>query len=507
MTSIIQKIISSVLLFCVIVLGWPGVTLAVSTSGDGDAFYGEGSTTPPEYAYYTNSTNTFGTGTDAATANATINWTIIKGSPTEDLLIGGSLSTDATTGLTIQTSDGSNTNWAVEWQSDSDMSTYQSFDIAFEDSSGDALVVFSDNTATPKFRKYIASTQTWDSSNQSASVTRTAGTVRWVKLATNPGTDTIALVYKDSNNELGSLIWGGSSWGNEPGADLSITAGATNDFDLGWETSADDLMIVSGKTGVNGLHYSTWDGASTWSVDQLLSNGLGTTQASVRVAGDPTSSSTCVVVASLDNTATTPDLHVARWSGTGWTVEANEDTTTASSNLPHLDLTYAGTTGQAVLQYSDAAGGTSQLIRYSNACGAWTVASGGSSPAGGALGRYIQAYSDPSSSNILFFTLEATAGGDLTAYKYTYASSPALNAIAETTGSPITTDTSTVTTEPFGFAFERLTMVPTLGQIGFLILIGAIVFIGYRQGAINLKSKDKDASPGRVRKKAGIFKI
>ena len=490
----LRKAISLFLLFNILAFGWAGKALAISVNGDGDTFYGEGTTTPPEYGYYTNSTNTFGDRADAATANATINWTAIEASPTEDLLIAGSLSSAGANNLTIQQSDGSNTNWAVQWQDYDANYTYQGFDIAFEDSSGDALVVYADGTATPKYRKYDGTPKTW-SGEGSITVTRTAGTVYWVKLETNPGTNTIGLAYSDSNSETCSQIWSGLAWGNEPAADMPIMAANTNGFDLGWEASDDDLVVVSTKTAVNGLHYSTWDGAN-WTVDQLLSNGLGANQASVRVAGNPVSSSNCVVVATLDNTATTPDLHMARWNGGGWTVQVDQDTSTLSYNSPHLDLDWAGSTGQAFLVYSDVNTGLTLTNYYANnsACNTDFVKSTtGTAPTLGAAGRFIQADSDPTSSNILYGVLENTAAGDLSYFKYTYALTPNLSSLAEVNygaSSPVTTDTSTVTTECFSFAFERLNLVPTLTEILFLALVGCVVFLGIKRGVIKIKKDD-----------------
>ena len=478
--QVVSKIGLLFLIAMFVNLGCPGLALATSVTGNGDTFHGVGAETNPHYSFYTNSTNTFAAAAHAANANATINQTRIRASSTEDLLIGGSLSSAGANNLTIQQSDGNNTNWAVQWQDYDANYTYQGFDIAFEDSSGDAMVVYADGTATPKYRKYDGSPKAW-SGELSATVTRTAGTVYWVKLATNPGTDTIALVYKDSNNELGSLIWDGSAWGNEPGTDLSVTAGATDDFDMGWETSSNHLMIVDGKTGVNGLHYQHWSGAA-WTVDQLLSNGLDTTQSQVRVAFDPEASTDCVVAASLDNTATTPDLHMVREAGGAWTVQANFDTTTHSLNSAHVDLTYAGTTHQAIGVYGDASGGTTLTDMYSNTCGAFANGSGGSAPTLGAGAVTITGYSDSSSSNAMFLVNEETAAGDLSAFKYTYNAAPGLNAVAESTGSPITTDTSTVSTQCFDFAYERVTLVPTLGEYLFAILILVGLYLGYRQG-------------------------
>ena len=55
--------------------------------------------------------------------------------------------------------------------------------------------------------------------------------------------------------------------------------------------------------------------------------------------------------------------------------------------------------------------------------------------------------------------------------------------------------------------YVTFSSIPTLGQLLFLVLIGSVVFIGYRQGAIKLKAKQKDSPPGRAENKAGIFKI
>jgi len=504
--QIARKVYNAVywlLLFNLIALGWPGRALAISVTGDGDAFFGFSTNTNPRYSYYTNSTNTFGAQTNAANASATINWTRIQSSPTEDLLVAGSLSTAASNNLTIQTSDGNNTNWTAQWSVTDAVTTYQSFDIAFEGSSGDAIVVYSDNTATPKYRTYTASTHTWDSSSSSITVTLTTGTIRWVKLKTNPGTDTIGLAYSSadtSGSNVNSLIWNGSAWGNEPGTAWGTTIMASSindDFDLGWETSNDALDVVTASLNTTTyptyIFYRRWTSAGGWSASARIgTTGQDVAQYHIRVAGDPKSTANCIAVASLDNNATTPDLHAYLFNGTTWYLNTNLDTTTYSDNNPHVDLEFAGTTDQAVLLYADASAGTTMTIKYANSCNsaAWTTPSSGTSPTSTSATRFIQAYADPSSSNILFLTSEVTAAGDITAYKYTYAATPTLSSIAETSGSPITTDVSSSTTESFSFAFERLNLVPTLTEILFLALVGCAVFLGVRTGVIKIRKNE-----------------
>ena len=97
---------------------------------------------------------------------------------------------------------------------------YQSFDAAFEQSSGDLMVV----TGYPNVNTlwyWTWSGGSW-SGYQSASVPNNSSVYRWTKLAPQPGTDKIGFIGMGENipssgyeqTAVSVAIWNGSAWGN-----------------------------------------------------------------------------------------------------------------------------------------------------------------------------------------------------------------------------------------------------------------------------------------------------
>ncbi len=112
----------------------------------------------------------------------------------------------------------------------------RSFDVSYEATSGaQAVVVYSDNTTTPKYKKYNPVTATFDSA--ATNLTAMAGTVTSVKAVPQPGGDDVMFLMFDSTLKLSTIVWntsanamyssGGKSQTAHPG---SSTGSASNEF-------------------------------------------------------------------------------------------------------------------------------------------------------------------------------------------------------------------------------------------------------------------------------------
>lgn len=95
----------------------------------------------------------------------------------------------------------------------SDTGIQRSFHLGFESQSGDpAIIVYSDNTAIPKFNKYNPSTSTWDATATNINTSPyTLGTVKTVRLIPSPESDDILVLLTDSNSDLYSVFWDGAN--------------------------------------------------------------------------------------------------------------------------------------------------------------------------------------------------------------------------------------------------------------------------------------------------------
>jgi len=119
----------------------------------------------------------------------------------------------------------------------------RSFDLAYESATGNlGLAVYSDNTATPKYRKYDPSTNAFDPTASSITVTG-GGVLSTVRLIPQPDADDIMILMGDANNDLRSIVWNGTSdtlYTTPSGKTLNlhgVSGSATTDFwyDFAWD--------------------------------------------------------------------------------------------------------------------------------------------------------------------------------------------------------------------------------------------------------------------------------
>lgn len=223
------------------------------------------------------------------------------------------------------------------------------FDIAYEQKSGRAMVVYSNNT-TGKLYYCIYDGSTWGPATNciptngtnditlSDGTTTLTGTPEWVKLVpqgdqfTDYRTNNILLAVQDSNKNSMVIRWNGSSWDATDRQVLSTTGGATvattqqsstdpAPFDVGWETNSGTEMAVYANG--TALSYRTSSG-SGWSSATTIST-LSSAAQWVRVASDPQSNRISMITAfgstaTVGSTATaTPYIWKTDGSTAGWT--------------------------------------------------------------------------------------------------------------------------------------------------------------------------------------------
>jgi len=84
------------------------------------------------------------------------------------------------------------------------------FDLVYEAKSGDALLVYSDETSNPVYRTYRGG---WSAPARVFSASAPGTTpVRWVTLARRAASDEIALLYSDAETRVFGVIWNGDQF-------------------------------------------------------------------------------------------------------------------------------------------------------------------------------------------------------------------------------------------------------------------------------------------------------
>jgi alpha-tubulin suppressor-like RCC1 family protein len=368
-----QKIVSSSAFGLCLVAGltwfFMNSTSAI-VEGDGLMFYAASANTNPQ-------TRAYSTPDSFATANGTVNGTqpistVIKTSPTKQEAIAGYINASGV--LQIMCYDG--TTWSNEWTvTVGGTGTTQRFDIEYEKTSGNAMVLYGNNGATLGYRTKASSSNCGGANWAAATTftpTRTAAAIAWVKLAQNKtsGSNLIAAAWGDTGSDLSSRIWSGSAWGGEHTAALSATlevATAAQDvdsFDIEYETSSGDLMVVWGNLGsaaVNLIGYATCTGNTstcTWTTGLIptVADAATNIDLGVNPATDEMS------MAAVDNGS--GDLSGAYWSGSLWTGYANLDAQVevpaAGMKLVATGWVVNGSVTRYIIVFDDNAGTTLQ---------------------------------------------------------------------------------------------------------------------------------------------------
>src|SRR3989344_9370968 len=117
----------------------------------------------------------------------------------------------------------------------------RSFSVGFERTTGtQAIAVYSDNSATPKLRKYSAGTNAFDAS--ATSLTALGGVLTTVRTRPLSDNDDIMILMGNANNDLFSVVWNGTSdavytTSGKAHTTHGISGSATTDFwyDFAWD--------------------------------------------------------------------------------------------------------------------------------------------------------------------------------------------------------------------------------------------------------------------------------
>lgn len=93
----------------------------------------------------------------------------------------------------------------------SDNGIQVSYDLGFEQTTtSDGVLVYSDNTTTPKYKKFNVGTNTWDAAATNVSP-GAIGAIKTAMVTSNPITDDMMILVADANLDLYSVVWDGTN--------------------------------------------------------------------------------------------------------------------------------------------------------------------------------------------------------------------------------------------------------------------------------------------------------
>lgn len=437
------------------------------TGGDGLIFYGVLQRAATDWRTYTGgATNAFSASSTLVTGSGG-KLHVVKTSPTkqEAIAVFGT-----STALQAFCYDG--TTWSSEWTTSTVSSaTVKGFDVAYEASSGDVMVLYSSNlTVNELAYRTKSGTTGCGSANWSAETLlnpgRTRKIVNWVKLASDRRTTAtlIAAVWADGDSDVSSMIWSGTAWGNEPSTALELnlekvsainTYPDVDDFDLEYESSG-DLMIVwanaSGGDGTNGAYYATCTGgtsACTWSATSTIASLLDDAQ-HLDLSANPATDE--MIFASIGGGGS--DLQAAYWSGSAWTGSPNLDTsaspTLTGAKLVATGWLVSGATRRSVIVYNDL--NATSVNWYAGAGSTFTLQDDFfPSTAFGDPQKWYEIRVDPVNGDNLMLTL-SDSNNDLYAKRLTMDSTPFFT-WTDSDSNSLETNLTSVLQGPFSFAY------------------------------------------------------
>ena len=396
--------------------------------------YGEGTVITPRFRTWDGST--FSAEGSANDTDDTIKWVVLKASPVSVEMILGVYSS-ATKYLFVQTWNG--TSWTSNWSSFLNYDgSKRVFDIAYEKTTGDVVVVFGNNdTNTLCYRKRVGGV--WDSADQTISTITPDTELLWVRAKSRPTNNDIFVAGSSNSKTLYALRWDGDTDTWTDG--LTTTAGIKDQnregFDLAFESASGDAFLIWGDAALN-VKYREF--TTSWQSESTAYSGLTDDVFWLKAAYDPLSTSSNIAIAMLREDTY---LEFGAWNGSSWVTRPSAILALQRDNRS-IDVAFEYGTGEAVYAFSQSANST-QLARRT-----WTSAGGFSSVTveTGTTGniKFVQLKADPTSASMM--AVYADANADLF-YRYWDGSSfSTLGTALETTIS----DADKL--EPFMFAWK-----------------------------------------------------
>lgn len=161
-------------------------------------------------------------------------------------------------------------NWGLtsggELATNVTINTKRCFDVAYEQTSGDAVIVYKRDTPTPAGLYFVV----WNGTSLSAATCTgdsVPNVIQWVRLEPKPSADNMLLTFSDDKGSIYSYVWDGSTFTNRQDILTGYASAATaQPFDIAYTQSAGVGFVVWVDTNSTRPKYRTWDGYS-WSAE------------------------------------------------------------------------------------------------------------------------------------------------------------------------------------------------------------------------------------------------
>jgi len=278
--------------------------------------------------------------------------------------------------------------------------TQRGFDLAYEQSSSDAIAVYSGTV--PKYRVWNGSSWSLEQSVNDSNMG--AGDVRWVVMDSNPNSDEVVLVTLDDARDIRAQVWNGSSWDNPVTiTNESIDTNTTDIyqcFDVVYEQQSGDAIVVWSDND-SYVHSLTWNG-SMWGSEQDLYNfDYNHSVYWIEMASDTNSDNIILGMENFDY-----DIYANMWDGDSWDSWVPVTYNCAEYNKRIFDMAFETQSGRGMIAYGD----NSETPKYRLWGGSsWSGQfSASASTSGSGYTRWVRLENDPHSDAMFLMSSDAS---------------------------------------------------------------------------------------------------
>lgn len=337
------------------------VTVDAAVSTEILVGYGDGTSNTPKYRLWTGAN--WGSEFSAVAVGGTINWVRTAAAVSRDEYM--MLTIDQTNAAYAQVYSASSTTWGNRTLLSGAVAnnTTNGLAVGYESLSGDAIAISCDNNKDPVYR-------IWNGSSWSATSTiivSLVGVCNYLEIASDPASDEMILVVRDSLTQYQALVWNGSAWvANQVVGTGNAAQPGRSGIGLRYESSGDQAVIAVTNGSLSSIIYTTWNGTSfTTNTTQAIGDDFEFGS----MASDPNSDN--LVLCYIDEDA---DIGVLRWNGGVWSTFFELDVNGNSQVARPLDCefeTVAGRSGNIIFMYSDTVAARYQIFNYASST--WSV--------------------------------------------------------------------------------------------------------------------------------------